>query len=614
MATEEELKRVRLQHAKELREAATEAYPPATWWSDSTWWQRCRDAASAASNPELRPSFPLENELAEDAPYHQVYGRVVAKRGPFIVVRTPTGDVQALVRPQLLAQEEAHQYRLLDLADHVVVEGPLMRTRTGDAAIQARHYRHASKALLPPPEKWKGLTDVGKRYRERYADLAFNPSTSAVFRRRAAIVAALRQFLMERGFIEVETPVLHPLRGGALANPFTTHHRALDMPLYLRIAPELYLKRLLVGGLDRVFELGRAFRNEGVSTRHNPEFTLLEYYAAFASCDDLVGWTEAMICHAASRLEEELGVSADGIRFSLERPWKQLTMREALGDFIRRTSTQGRTVDELGNTVDEQKIRAANALAAALEPHAAFDPIAVEKACQDIASALAEVDRRTLTLATSYGSRIYSLFEIFVEPMLEHLYRDASGKPLPVFIREYPVEVSPLARELENCPGWTDRFELFICGREVANAFTELNDPDVQAQRFEEQLRNREGGDEEAMDFDEDYIRALSYGMPPAAGFGLGVDRLVMLLCNQDSIREVLLFPLMRDATTEGRSEETEGRSEETEGRSEETEGRSEETEGRSEETEGRSEETEGRSEETEGRSEETEGRSEEPQ
>ncbi len=540
MASEHDLIEARRAHAHKLAELGTQAFPSLSVAQPEQEREAMRQAVLTAHTPDLRAKLPHEADLSPTAPVVTVYGRVMAKRGPFLVLRTPFGDLQALVRADNLQAEQAAQFKIVDLSDHVIVRGPLMQTRTGDAALRAQSYQHASKALLPPPEKWHGLTDIEKRYRERYVDLFANPEVNQVFKARALILRALRDYFTEHHFLEVETPLLQPLRGGATAKPFTTHHNALDMSLFLRIAPELYLKRLIVGGLDRVFEIGNAFRNEGISTRHNPEFTILEFYTAFATCEDLYGFTEAMFEFVNAELLKTYPSFAEARRFSLNRPWKRVTIRQAIADAARAQSEDAKA--SLGELFKSWQ------LLAEIKPDASFsDPQALDALIAKISEKMPKIPRENLHKCTVMGDKIYVLFEYFAEPMLTRLYRTSDAQhSVPVFIHEYPASVSPLARRNDQNAEWVDRFELFIEGREVANAFSELNDPDDQAGRFNDQLKRREAGDEEAMDFDHDYIRALSYGMPPAAGFGMGIDRLVMMLCNQESIRDVLLFPLLR--------------------------------------------------------------------
>ncbi|MEM9730366.1 MAG: lysine--tRNA ligase [Myxococcota bacterium] len=531
MATEDELRQTRLGKAERLRELGVLPYPN-TFRTNPALEDQRRRLAELASDEDARAKLPTEDELTADADEVPLFGRVVAKRGPFLVVRTPYGDAQALVRPDKLDDRGAAMLKLLDLADHVMIRGPVIRTKTGALAVSARHYEHLGKALLPPPAKWHGLKDVEKRYRERYVDLFANPAVAEVFRARTVVVQSLRRFLDVLGFLEVETPLLHAIRGGATAKPFDTHHNTLDLSLILRIAPELYLKRLLVGGFDRVYELGRAFRNEGISTKHNPEFTILEFYMAYATYEDLMDLAVDMVRAVDADLTARFGGLTEGRTFDLRADWKRVTMRDSISERLRRAGE-----NEVPNTP----------WAASMAPDAVRDSAAFEAACNAISPSLEPAARKQLANCQTHGERIFAVYELLVEPDLPTLYRTSDGdRSVPVFITEYPFEVSPLARRNDEDPAFVDRFELFIDGREISNAFSELNDPDDQVARFEAQLENRERGDEEAMDFDADYIRALSHGMPPAAGFGLGVDRLVMLLCNQPSIRDVLLFPLLR--------------------------------------------------------------------
>jgi lysyl-tRNA synthetase class 2 len=527
VASEEELIRARRAKFEKLELAGTRAFPN-TFRADHGSRQK---AVALVFDENARAALPGEADLKGDEPSHSLFGRVVAKRGPFVVMRTPHGDMQALVRKDRLTEAEQAQLAVLDLGDFAGVTGPIIRTGKGDVALRADTYAHVSKAMLPPPDKWHGLTDVEKRYRERYVDLFASPEVAEVFRARSLLVRSLRRFLDERAFLEVETPLLHPLRGGATAKPFSTHHNTLDMSLYLRIAPELYLKRLLVGGLERVYEIGRAFRNEGVSTRHNPEFTILEFYMAYATVDDLIALTEELLRDVDAAVSAAHPTLCAERPFSLAEPFARVPMKQAILDRVARSGQEGFASTPFDG-LDAETLSSASRLDALIR--ARLDSLPKDA-------------RAPLTKYTAHGERIYVLYELLAEPDLPRLYRSRDGsKSLPVFILEYPYEVSPLARRNDENPAFVDRFELFIEGREVANAFSELNDPEDQAARFRAQLDNRERGDEEAMDYDADYIRALSYGMPPAAGFGLGVDRLVMTLCNQPSIRDVLLFPLLR--------------------------------------------------------------------
>jgi lysyl-tRNA synthetase, class II len=532
VASEEELIRARRAKFEKLEQAGTSAFPNKFVGDEASRKEALAIARAVVDDEARRAALPTEAELTGDEPPFHLFGRVLAKRGPFVVIRTPYGDMQALVRKDKLDEAQAAELAALDLSDFVAVHGPLIRTGTGAAAIRAVHYEHLSKALLPPPDKWHGLTDVEKRYRERYVDLFAQPEVARVFRARSHIVRGLRSFLDARDFLEVETPVLQSVRGGATAKPFNTHHNALDLDFYLRIAPELYLKRLLVGGLERVYELGRVFRNEGVSARHNPEFTILEFYMAYASVNELLELTESMLCEVDASLRAEFPEFAEGRSFSLSRPFARVKMREAIAERIARSGS-----DELAPTPFD----------GSLTRDVVHDAARLSALLSEQRDQLPKELRVALGKCTSYGEQVFTLYEHLVEPDLTKLYRSADGQhSVPVFILEYPSEVSPLARRNDRDPNFVDRFELFVEGRELANAFSELNDPEDQAARFRGQLENRARGDDEAMDFDADYIRALSYGMPPAAGFGLGLDRLVMALCNQPSIRDVLLFPAMR--------------------------------------------------------------------
>ena len=398
-----------------------------------------------------------------------------------------------------LPERDFQLYKLLDIGDFIGVEGTLFRTRTGELTVLANELTFLAKSFLPLPEKWHGLTDVEIRYRRRYVDLVVNREVRDVFVKRSLIVRELRRFLDERGYLEVETPILHPIAGGALAKPFKTHHNALDMALYLRIAPELYLKRLIVGGLNRVYDMNRIFRNEGISTRHNPEFTMLEFYQAYSNYTDLMDLTEIMLTGIAEKVCGARVTTYDEQQIDFGK-WSRLTMKEAIVKFcpekVREEDLKDRaTVERLLNQL-----------------HADFDP------------------RMPL------GNFIGILFETVAE---EHLVQ-------PTFIYDYPIELSPLSKQKAEDPSLVERFELYIGGMEIANGYSELNDPIDQRERFVSQLQARDRGDEEAHEMDDDYIRALSYGMPPTAGEGIGVDRLAMLLTNSTSIRDVILFPHLR--------------------------------------------------------------------
>ncbi|MEM9073972.1 MAG: lysine--tRNA ligase [Myxococcota bacterium] len=542
MSSEDQLRKASLEKIQRLQEAGTQGFPNSFRATPEMEAKRkeiaslaraCEADAQAAKEEEREPKeaesrgLPSEDGLKGDEDQHWLYGRVVGKRGPFLVIRTPYGTVQALVRPKdskamatPLPEAERPIAKMVQPGDIVALKGPLVRTRTGEVAVRAHHYQHVSKALLRPPEKWHGLKDVETRYRERYVDLWANPGVADVFRARTLIVRTLRERLDAQGFLEVETPLLHSVRGGATARPFNTHHNALDLSLYLRIAPELYLKRLLVGGFDRVYEIGRNFRNEGISTRHNPEFTMLEYYMAYATYEDQMDLIEALLKDVDKTVQASFPHLCEERTFELHTSWKRVPMRDAIV-----LGARAAGLDVTREALDQEESTEAFASAARAS---------LDKSGQAI-----------LDKCATYGERIFALYELLAEERLTELYREGD-RSLPVFITDYPSDVSPLSRRNDDDPRFVDRFELFIDGREVANAFSELNDPEDQAARFRAQLDNRDRGDDEAMDFDADYIRALEYGMPPAAGLGLGVDRLVMLLCGQASIRDVLLFPLLR--------------------------------------------------------------------
>jgi lysyl-tRNA synthetase class 2 len=426
-------------------------------------------------------------------------------------------------------------YKLLDLGDHIGVSGYLFRTRTGELTIHVERLTFLAKAMLALPEKFHGLADVELRYRQRYVDLFSNLEARAVFVKRAKALKALRQFFDERGYLEVETPMMQQIAGGAAARPFKTHHNALDQDLFLRIAPELYLKRLVVGGLDRVYEINRNFRNEGVSTQHNPEFTMLEFYQAYANYHDLMQMTEEMIAFVAQEVNGTTITEFDGNTIDLGH-WTRLTMREAIREYW---------PEEAGAKPALTAFESAPVLQARL--HAAMSSI--EKAMGETTRLSPEriAELKTIHGAVTavyfdsmkdapLGKLVYNLFEAVVEPFLIQ----------PTIIYDYPVEVSPLSKAKPDDPAHVERFEFFAGGFELGNAFSELNDPVEQHKRFEAQLAERQRGDDEAHQMDEDYVRALAYGLPPTGGEGMGIDRLVMLLTGSKSIRDVILFPLMR--------------------------------------------------------------------
>jgi lysyl-tRNA synthetase class 2 len=435
-------------------------------------------------------------------------GRILAIRSfgkaNFLVLSDGHSKIQVYIRKDSLPERDFAVFKLLDFGDFVGVEGKLFRTKTNELTIWAGSLTFLAKCFQTLPEKWHGLSDIEIRYRQRYLDLIVNPDSRRVFEVRSRVLAAIRAFLNGRGYLEVETPMMQPIAGGALARPFVTHHNALDMKLYMRIAPELYLKRLTVGGIERVYEINRNFRNEGISTQHNPEFTMLEFYQAYAEYKELMTMTEEMLSFVARE-----AIGTDQIRFgdrdlSLAPPYKRVSLR----DGAREAASQ-----RLGTTVSDADLRDRDRVA-------------------DIARRLG------LELQKGWGAGKIAT-EIF-----ERLNEDTLFEP--TFVYDFPTEVSPLSKQRPDDPDTVERFELYIGGFEVANAFSELNDPAEQRRRFEAQLADRAAGDQEAHAMDEDYIRALEYGLPPTGGEGVGIDRLVMLLTNSPSIRDVILFPLMR--------------------------------------------------------------------
>lgn len=434
-----------------------------------------------------------------------IAGRLMAKRvmgkAAFAQIQDMTGTIQLYLQSNVLG-DTYDAFKRWDVGDIVGVEGTLMRTKAGELSVKVVSLRLLTKSLRPLPDKWHGLADVEQRYRQRYVDLIVTPESREVFLKRTRVVSAIRRWLDTRRFLEVETPMMHYIAGGASARPFTTHHNALDLDLYLRVAPELYLKRLVVGGFERVYEINRNFRNEGVSTRHNPEFTMLELYVAYATHVEVMDLTEDLIRDVA---REAVGVDVvdwDGNTIDLGRPFRRWKLEEA----VRECNPEITTTD-----------------------------------CRDREALAVHCERLKIHVKPTYGwgKLLLEIFEKTVEPDLTQ----------PTFITHYPVEVSPLARESDTEPGITDRFELFIGGKEMANGFSELNDPEDQAARFRAQVKAKESGDDEAMHYDADYIRALEVGLPPTGGLGVGVDRLVMLLTGSTSIRDVLLFPYMRPET-----------------------------------------------------------------
>ncbi|MDE2370958.1 MAG: lysine--tRNA ligase [Burkholderiales bacterium] len=441
-------------------------------------------------------------ELEPQAIGVAVAGRMMLKRvmgkACFATLQDGSGRIQLYVTQDAVGAEALADFKRWDLGDILGCEGTLFRTKSGELSIRATAVRLLTKSLRPLPDKFHGMADQEQKYRQRYVDLITDEAARNRFVARSKAVASIRAYMVEHGFLEVETPMLHPIPGGANAKPFVTHHNALDQEMFLRIAPELYLKRLLVGGFERVFEINRNFRNEGISVRHNPEFTMMEFYAAYWTHHELMDFTEQVLRHAARAASGTATLSYAGREVDLDRPFARLSVRDSL------VAHAGLSVEQAGDAaVLHERLRAAGE-----EPPAHWS--------------LAELQ--------------FGLFEAVVEAQLWQ----------PTYIIDYPVEVSPLARASDANPAVTERFELFITGREVANGFSELNDAEDQAARFAAQARNKEAGDEEAMYYDADFIRALEYGMPPAGGCGIGIDRLIMLLTDSPSIRDVILFPALR--------------------------------------------------------------------
>ena len=452
---------------------------------------------------DILERFSKEDDVLPENEEFSAAGRILAKREfgktAFLTIRDRSGTIQVYIKKALLSESDFEIYNLSEVGDFIGVKGTLFRTKTGELTIRAFNYRLLTKALRDLPEKFHGLKDVETRYRQRYLDLIVNNDVKDVFIKRSQIIKEIRDFFTNYGFIEVETPMMHSLVGGAAAKPFITHHNALDMSLYLRIAPELYLKRLVVGGIERVFELNRNFRNEGVDTKHNPEFTMIEWYMAYADYNILMDMIEELVTHLAKKINNSEKLEYGNLTIDLTRPWARLTMAQS--------------IEKYGNISQD-------------------DISTYEKAKQ-----VAQNLKITIDASWGHGKIISEIFEAVAEEKLIN----------PTFIIDYPKEISPLSKSKEDNPELTDRFELFVAGMELSNGFNELNDPIDQKERFQKQVDSRNAGDEEACMMDEDYIRALEYGLPPTAGAGMGIDRLVMLLTNKQSIRDVLLFPYMRN-------------------------------------------------------------------
>ena len=496
MSNEAEQSAQRQAKLEEIASLGLPAYPAR--------FDRTASIAAVVAAHDETPGEALER----DRPHAVVAGRIIGVRtfgkANFLVLSDGLRRLQVYVRADSLPALDFKLFTLLDRGDHIGVEGRLFRTKTNELTIWAARLHFLAKCLLPLPEKWHGLTDIETRYRQRYLDLIVNPPSRRVFEIRARVVAAIRRFLNDRGFLEVETPMMQPIAGGALARPFVTHHNALDIDLYLRIAPELYLKRLTVGGFERVYEINRNFRNEGISTQHNPEFTMLEFYEAYVDYEHLMRLTEDMLVDVARDATGTLDAPFGEATISFAPPYRRLSLRSAAAE---------RASQRLGRAVSIADLRD-------------------RRTAADIARALA------FEVQPSHGAgRIATT-------IFEGLWEDDLVQP--TFVFDFPTEVSPLSKQRPDDPDTVERFELYAGGFEIANGFSELNDPAEQRRRFEAQLRERAAGDAEAHEMDEDYIRALAYGLPPTGGEGIGIDRLVMLLTNSPSIRDVILFPLMR--------------------------------------------------------------------
>jgi lysyl-tRNA synthetase, class II len=496
MTSQDEQVEQRRANLAELQKLGVEVYPRT--------FERRHTITQLVDDYGQRTHDELEGERIETI----TSGRILAIRAfgkaNFLVLSDGHAKVQVYIRQDSMPELDFRIYKLLDFGDWVGVEGRLFRTKTNEFTIWASRLHFLAKCFLPLPEKWHGLSDVEIRYRQRYLDLIVNPDSRRVFEMRSRVIAAIRGFMTARGYLEVETPMMQPIAGGAMARPFVTHHNTLDMDLYLRIAPELYLKRLTVGGLEKVFEINRNFRNEGISTQHNPEFTMMEFYEAYADYHALMRMTEEMISTVARQVLGTDQIAYGGQQISLKAPFARLSLRAAAQDAASRRLKRDVTYAELR---DRDK-----AAAIAREIGVEVDP------------------------GDGAGRITTAIFERLCEAQLIQ----------PTFVYDFPTEVSPLSKQKPDDPDTVERFELYIAGVEMANAFSELNDPDEQRRRFEAQLRNRARGDLEAHAMDEDYIRALEYGLPPTGGEGVGIDRLVMLLTNSPSIRDVILFPLMR--------------------------------------------------------------------
>jgi lysyl-tRNA synthetase class 2 len=485
-----DLLKVRLEKIAALKAAGVDLYPNNVRPQNTT-----AEILTEFGNSEAEVLAGLKQQFS-------IAGRLMAVRNfgkaAFVKIQDRKGQIQSYVAKDMLNENAFFVFKKLDIGDIVYISGKLFRTKTNELTIEAHDLRLLSKAMHPLPEKWHGLTDVETRYRQRHLDLISSPAVKEIFFRRSRIIQLIRQFMDKQDFLEVETPMMQPRAGGAVARPFKTHHNSLDMDLYLRIAPELYLKRLVTGGMERVYEINRNFRNEGISTFHNPEFTMIEFYMSYATYEDLMSYTEELFAFIASNIFGSLKFTYQGTEIDLSPPWRRISVKDAL-------------------------LHVAGMDKSTLEDQTQALAFARKVGCE-----VKDTD--------PLGKVLMAIFNEVVEKKLIQ----------PTFVTHYPVAVSPLSRRSNSDPDIVDRFELYIYGREIANAFSELNDPADQRERFLQQLKERETGDDEAHEMDEDYIRALEYGMPPTAGEGIGIDRLVMLFTDSASIRDVILFPLLR--------------------------------------------------------------------
>lgn len=485
-----ELLNIRREKISDLKAAGIDLYP--------------NDVKPQNTTSEILEKFgSVDNEtLAKLTENFSIAGRLMAVRNfgkaAFVKIQDYKGQLQGYVAKNILSSEDYFVFKKLDIGDIIYISGKLFRTKTDELTIEAQKLTLLSKSIRPLPEKWHGLTDVETRYRQRYLDLIANPRVKEIFQRRSRIIKLIRQFMDEHDFLEVETPMMQPHAGGAIARPFKTHHNALNLDFYLRIAPELYLKRLVTGGLERVYEINRNFRNEGISTFHNPEFTMMEFYQSYSTYENLMSYTEELFAFLAKDIFGGLKFSYQNTEIDLAPPWRRISVKDALVNI------------------------------AGMEPDSLEDQQKAMAFAQRVGCKVKETD--------PLGKILMAIFDEVVEKKLIQ----------PTFVTHYPVVISPLSRRSKDDADLTDRFELYIYGREIANAFSELNDPVDQKGRFLQQLQEREAGDDEAHEMDEDYIRALEYAMPPTAGEGIGIDRLVMLFTDSASIRDVILFPLLK--------------------------------------------------------------------